>query len=66
MTNLAWVLNTRTQRGSSREFDNAELAAGHLLILLRADGFTDDPATTIRRLVNGETIRHKSFAYSVQ
>ena len=61
----AHATNTRTGRGSSRPFDSAEQAAQQLLILLRADGWTEDPEATVSRLTTGETIMHKRFEYSV-
>jgi hypothetical protein len=61
----AQAVNSRTGRGASRPFDSAEQAAQNLVILLRADGWTDDPEATVSRLVSGETITHKRFEYHV-
>lgn len=61
----AHVYSTRTERETAREFVSAELASQNLVILLRADGWSADPADTVRRLVAGETITHKSFTYRV-
>lgn len=62
---LARVTNLRTGRGTSRSFDSAEKAAGNLLLLLRADGWTEDPDDTKRRLLVGESITHNGRAYSL-
>lgn len=48
-----------------REFGTAELAAGHLLILLRADGYEGDSGDTLSRLIAGETVTHERFTYQV-
>lgn len=62
---LAHAVNTRTGRDASRSFDSAELAARNLLLLLRADGWSEDPEATVSRLVDGETLSHKRFEYHV-
>jgi len=63
----AHVTNTRAGRVSAhREFGTAELAAQNLVILLRFDGWPEDEESTVRRLIGGETLGHKNFAYRVE
>jgi hypothetical protein len=62
---VAHAVNARTGRGATRKFASAELAAQNLLILLRADGWTEDAADTISRLVAGSNLTHKGFNYRV-
>lgn len=61
----AHAAHPRMHKDTARRFDTAEQAADHLAVLLRLDGWTHDDGMTRARLIAGETIEHKTFAYSV-
>lgn len=65
MTFYAHVVNVRTDAHTARDFATAELAARNLAMLMRRDGWQVGTDDTVTRLVLGETLTHKRFAYSV-
>lgn len=61
----AHAVNVRTETDTKMPFDTAEEAARNIAMLLRRDGWSEDRIATIERLVSGETLTHKRFAYRV-
>lgn len=44
----------------------AELAAAHLLMLMKFDKYDGDEPATLARLVSGEPVQHKRTEYRVE
>lgn len=61
----AHVVNVRTEAATARPFVSASIAARQLVTLMQLDGWTDDTESTVTRLVEGDTVTHKRFAYRV-
>lgn len=64
-TYRASAVNTRTGRVSARRFESAELAAGNILMLMRAHGWRGDQGDAMAKLLDGKPVEYKRFEYRV-
>ncbi|WBP87030.1 hypothetical protein [Kitasatospora cathayae] len=60
------AIKSPSGRIAKRTFDSAELAARHLLILMKADKWTGDESEAVRSLTAGTPLEHKGFEYHVE